>query len=62
LSDLRADTALLVGDSESDVVAARNAGIDSAYIHRPHRDGALTVTPTYEIDSLSDLPDVVSDD
>jgi HAD superfamily hydrolase (TIGR01549 family) len=62
LADLDADTALFVGDSESDVEAAANAGIDSVYLHRPHRDGAPTFTPTYEIDSLSDLPDVVSDD
>jgi HAD superfamily hydrolase (TIGR01549 family) len=62
LADLDADSALFVGDSESDVEAASNAGIDSAYLHRPHRDSALTVTPTFEIDSLAGLHDIVSDD
>jgi HAD superfamily hydrolase (TIGR01549 family) len=62
LADLDAESALFVGDSESDVEAASNAGIDSAYLHRPHRDGALTVTPTFEIDSLAGLHDIVSDD
>ncbi|NHN48460.1 HAD family hydrolase [Halostella sp. JP-L12] len=58
MSDLSAERALFVGDSETDVEAARNAGIDSAYLHRPHCDGALTVEPTYELDSLTDLHDL----
>jgi len=58
LADLNADRALFVGDSESDVTAAANAGIDSAYLHRPHRDGSLSVDPTYEIDSLTGLHDL----
>ncbi|WP_135534568.1 HAD family hydrolase [Halostella pelagica] len=62
MADLGADTALFVGDSESDIEAARNAGIDSAYLHRPHRDGAVSSAPTYEIDSLAGLHDIVSDD
>ena len=36
LSDLDADAALYVGDSESDVVAADRAGLDSAFVRRPH--------------------------
>jgi len=56
LSDLDADSALFVGDNESDVRAAENAGIDSAFIRRPHRrDWDLNVWPTWEIDSLEDL-------
>ena len=48
--------ALLVGDDESDVVAAHRAGIDSAFIRRPHRrDADLDVEPTYVIDDLHDL-------
>jgi len=58
MSDLNAERALFVGDSESDVEAAHNAGIDSAYLHRPHRDGSLSVDPTYELDSLTDLHDL----
>jgi len=45
-----------VGDDESDVVAAHRAGIDSAFIRRPHRrDADLDVEPTYVIDDLHDL-------
>ncbi|KAB1193795.1 HAD-IA family hydrolase [Haloferax sp. MBLA0076] len=55
-ADLDATSALYVGDSESDVVAAHNAGVDSVFIRRPHcRETDLTATPTHEIDSLSDL-------
>jgi HAD superfamily hydrolase (TIGR01549 family) len=59
LSDLDADSALFVGDNESDVKAAHNAGIDSAFIRRPHRtDWDLDVWPTWEIDALDDLHDI----
>ncbi|GAB6880488.1 HAD family hydrolase [Halorubrum gandharaense] len=56
LEDLDAETALFVGDNESDVRAADNAGIDSAFIRRPHRrEFELSCHPTYEIDDLHDL-------
>jgi len=56
LEDLGAETAIFVGDNESDVRAADNAGIDSAFIRRPHRRNVeLTCQPTYEIDDLHDL-------
>ncbi|SNR55604.1 HAD family hydrolase [Halorubrum vacuolatum] len=56
LEDLDAGTALFVGDNESDVLAADNAGIDSAFIRRPHRRSTeLSCQPTYEIDDLHDL-------
>ena len=59
LSDLNADSALYVGDNESDVRAAENAGIDSAFIRRPHRTTwDLNVWPTWDIDSLEDLHDI----
>jgi len=59
LSDLDADSALYVGDNESDVRAAENAGIDSAFIRRPHRTTwDLNVWPTWDIDSLDDLHDI----
>jgi HAD superfamily hydrolase (TIGR01549 family) len=59
LADLDADSALYVGDNESDVKAAENAGIDSAFIRRPHRsDWDLNVWPTWDIDSLDDLHDI----
>ncbi|MFB6268765.1 MAG: HAD family hydrolase [Halobacterium sp.] len=60
LDDLDAESALFVGDNESDVRAAENAGIDSAFIRRPHRrDWELNVWPTWEIDGLDDLHDIV---
>jgi HAD superfamily hydrolase (TIGR01549 family) len=60
LADVDADSALFVGDNESDIRAAENAGIDSAFIRRPHRtDWELNVWPTWDIDSLDDLHDIV---
>lgn len=61
MADLEAsaDSVLFVGDNESDVQAAENAGIDSAFIRRPHRrDWELNVWPTWEIDGLDDLHDI----
>ena len=59
LSDLDAESALYVGDNESDIEAAENAGIDSAFIRRPHRsDWDLNTWPTWDIDSLDDLHDI----
>jgi HAD superfamily hydrolase (TIGR01549 family) len=56
LADLDADSALFVGDNESDIKAAHNAGIDSAFIRRPHRrNWDLEVWPTWDIDDLEDL-------
>ena len=56
LEDVDAGTALFVGDNESDVRAADNAGIDSAFIRRPHRRSfELSTQPTYEIADLHDL-------
>jgi HAD superfamily hydrolase (TIGR01549 family) len=61
LADLDADSALFVGDNESDLRAAERAGIDSAFIRRPHRtDWDLNVWPTWDIESLSDLHRVCS--
>jgi HAD superfamily hydrolase (TIGR01549 family) len=61
LADLGVDPAdaLFVGDSESDVLAARNAGTDAAFLWRDHRDGYdLDASPDYELDTLRDLQDV----
>ncbi|MBP1921479.1 HAD superfamily hydrolase (TIGR01549 family) [Halorubrum alkaliphilum] len=56
LEDLDAATALFVGDNDSDVAAADNAGIDSAFLRRPHRRSfELSTDPTYELDDLHDL-------
>ncbi|ELZ11794.1 HAD-superfamily hydrolase [Natrinema thermotolerans DSM 11552] len=60
LADLEADSALYVGDSEHDVIAAHRAGVDSAFVRRRHcRDDELSVTPTYDIETLSALPAIV---
>ncbi len=56
LEELDATTALFVGDNDSDIAAADNAGIDSAFIRRPHRRSfELSTDPTYELDDLHDL-------
>lgn len=56
LADLDAETALFVGDNETDVEAAHNAGVDSAFIRRPHRrNHDLSVTPTYDVPDLYDV-------
>lgn len=60
LADLAADAALYVGDSGVDVVAAEAAGVDSAFVRRPHReDYDLPTDPTHEVTSLTELLDVV---
>jgi HAD superfamily hydrolase (TIGR01549 family) len=63
LADLGTGNALYVGDSEKDVVAARRAGVDSAFVRRPHRsDLVLDAEPTYEAADLRELRDVLSED
>lgn len=58
LDDLGTRNALYVGDSETDVVAADRAGIDAAFVRRPHRaDASLSVEPTYEVPDLRTLVD-----
>ena len=60
LVDLDAESALYVGDSESDVVAAHRAGLDSAFVRRDHcRDVALSEEPTYEVETLCGLLEIV---
>lgn len=56
LDALGAETALYVGDSEHDVIAARNAGIEAAFLRREHNhDISLSVVPDHELTSLHDL-------
>jgi phosphoglycolate phosphatase-like HAD superfamily hydrolase len=64
LDDLAVDgPALYVGDRASDIAAATNAGLDSAFVRRPHTaDTALPVAPTHEIETLADLPALVAGD
>lgn len=61
LEDLGTRSALFVGDSAADVVAARRAGLDSAFVRRSHRtDYALPEAPTHEIDRLTELVAIVT--
>ena len=56
LGDLGVSDALFVGDNESDVVAAHRAGIDAAFIRRPHRaDTVLSVDAEYVVWGLEDV-------
>lgn len=63
LTDLETRNALYVGDSGVDVLAAAEAGIDCAFVRRPHRDGyELPAAPAYEIESLEDLHTILRGD
>jgi phosphoglycolate phosphatase len=56
LADLGTRDALYVGDSQKDIVAAQRAGVDSAFVRRPHRaDLDLAPDPTYEVTDLREL-------
>lgn len=56
LADLDAEDALYVGDRESDITAAVNAGVDSAFIRRPHRQyHKLSVEPDHVVADLHDV-------
>ncbi|MFB6093618.1 MAG: HAD family hydrolase [Halanaeroarchaeum sp.] len=60
VADVGATNPVYVGDSESDVVAAHNAGMDSVFVRRDHRaDLDLSVSPTAEVESLAELPRVL---
>ena len=59
LDDLGAESALFVGDNESDVEAARNAGLDSVFLRREHCEGVeLSVEPTYEVRDLHGVAEI----
>jgi phosphoglycolate phosphatase len=53
LDDLGAESALYVGDSGHDVLAAERAGLDSVFVRRPHcADTDLPVAATHEVADL----------
>ncbi|NHN58378.1 MULTISPECIES: HAD family hydrolase [Halorussus] len=59
LDDLGAETALFVGDSKSDVEAARRAGLDSVFVRRDHcADVELSVEPDYEVADLHGVAEI----
>lgn len=60
LNDLDTRSALLVGDSPTDVVAADRAGLDSVLVRRDHRHSLDPVDePTYIIDQLTELTEIL---
>jgi phosphoglycolate phosphatase len=61
MDDLGVENPLYVGDSESDVVAGDRAGLDVAYLRRPHNaDTRLEPDPTYEVGGLDEVADILS--
>lgn len=60
---LGADRPLFVGDSNVDLAAAEAAGVDAAFIRRPHRaDYPLEYEPAHRIESLGELPGLIGVD
>jgi len=56
IESLEAESVLFVGDNDSDIKAAVNAGVDSAFIRRPHRRRHdPTPEPTYIVEDLHDI-------
>lgn len=57
-----ADRPLFVGDSNVDLAAAAAAGIDAAFVRRPHRfDYDLEYRPAHEVDDLRAIRKLVLD-
>ncbi len=62
LRDINAKSALYVGDSPKDIVAADRAGIDSAFVRRSHNaDTELEHPPIMEVGGLVELADRIDD-
>lgn len=60
LAELEIESGLYVGDRETDVIAAERAGLEAAYLRRPHNaDDPLPTGAAYELESLTDLETVV---
>jgi len=54
--DLGVSRPLYVGDKQKDVIAARRAGMDVAFMRREHnRDRRLEYEPTHEVTSLAEV-------
>ncbi|MFB6147260.1 MAG: HAD family hydrolase [Candidatus Nanohaloarchaea archaeon] len=56
-AELKRDPYIYAGDAESDLVAAREAGMDSAWVKR--NDATVDVRPDYEIKDLEEFLDIV---
>jgi HAD superfamily hydrolase (TIGR01549 family) len=58
MAELDAVDGLYVGDRGTDVLAATRAGLESAFVDRPHNaDETLPVEPTLRVGSLAELVD-----
>jgi HAD superfamily hydrolase (TIGR01549 family) len=53
---LKRDPYIYIGDHESDVQAATNAGMDSVWVHPENLD-----EPTFTVDQLKEIPSVLQD-
>ncbi|SDQ32704.1 haloacid dehalogenase superfamily, subfamily IA, variant 1 with third motif having Dx(3-4)D or Dx(3-4)E [Natronobacterium texcoconense] len=61
LSKLDASEGLYVGDKPKDVVAGTAAGLETAFVRRPHnRDLDRPADATYELESLTELLEIVA--
>lgn len=58
-AELKHGPFVFVGDSESDIIAAQNAGMDSVWINRD--GGSIDTRPDYEIEDLEELLRVVKE-
>lgn len=60
LTDIGTNDGIYIGDSEHDIVAAERAGLDSVFLRRGHNRGVeLSVEPTYDVNSLATVPDLL---
>jgi HAD superfamily hydrolase (TIGR01549 family) len=60
MDDLGVESPLYVGDSESDVIAGRRAGVDTAFVRRGHNgERALGTSPTYEVGGLDEVVELL---
>jgi len=60
VTDLGIERPLYVGDSETDVLAARRAGVDTVFLRRGHNaDASLSAEPTYEANTLGEAVDIL---
>ncbi|MES3517844.1 MAG: HAD-IA family hydrolase [Natronomonas sp.] len=60
MADLGVSNPLYVGDSESDVVAGKRAGLDVAFLRRDHNARVdLGVEPTYDVRSLTTVVELL---
>lgn len=60
LAELGVDEGIYVGDSPKDVTAGRAAGLETAFLRRPHnRDREPPANATSVLESLTELPSLV---